>query len=252
MFRIVILLLLFSLLFSCQRGNDSWARIEQAGILRVGLDPSYPPFENLVEGELVGLDVDLMRQLGDDLGLEVHFDIIGYDGLYDALLTGRVDVLASALIVDETRTKTFAYGEPYFNAGQVLVVAHDSLIRGQADLDNQAVAVELGAAGHVVLTEWVKSAENLQIVPLDTTAAALDAVSNPRVAAAIVDSISGRIAVAQTPTLKIVDDAITVEPFSLVTRRTDNELRRQLDNALKTLIDNGQLDKIHQRWLSPK
>ena len=244
-----ILFFLAWLIVGCQSATSRWAQIEREGVLRVGLDPTYPPFENLVNGELQGLDIDLIQQIGNSLGLEVHFDIIGYDGLYDALLTGRVDVLASALIIDETRTKEFAYSEPYFNAGEVLVVSVGSSIRDQADLANGVVAVELGAAGHVVATEWQNSAETLQILPLDTADAALQAVANQDVDAAIIDAVSAQIGIAASPTLQIANSAVTVDPFALVVRSADGQLLRNLDRALAQMLETGALDQLITKWM---
>ena len=51
--------------------DDTRRRIANSGALRVGLDPAYPPFENDVQGELIGYDVDLARELGQQMGLEI-------------------------------------------------------------------------------------------------------------------------------------------------------------------------------------
>ena len=102
------------------QGRSGLAEIRQRGVLRVGLDASFPPFESLDEdGQVVGLDADIARAIADDLGVEVQFVNIGFDGLYDALLIKRVDVLLSGLPVDPYRTGDVAYSANYFNAGQV-------------------------------------------------------------------------------------------------------------------------------------
>ena len=243
--RWLCLFVLFCTLYACGSSADSWERIEREGVLRVGLDPTYPPFENLVEGELVGLDVDLMRAVGAELGIDVHFDVIGYDGLYDALLTGRVDALASALIIDTTRSKEFAYTEPYFNAGQLLVIPINSNATGEVDLQGQTVAVELGAEGHVMATQW----DGVEIVTLDSAETALNAVLDGTAAATITDAVSARLFVSQYASLKIAPDPLSVEPFAFVTRREDSELLRRLNQALETLAENGELDRISTDWL---
>ncbi|MEM7803191.1 MAG: transporter substrate-binding domain-containing protein, partial [Chloroflexota bacterium] len=71
--------------------EDAWESIAASGRIRVGLDPTFPPFENGDTGELHGIDVDLARAIGRELGLEIDFVYHGYDGLYDALQTGQVD-----------------------------------------------------------------------------------------------------------------------------------------------------------------
>lgn len=240
-----ILLILSSLLFfGCSAKNTTWQRIEREGILRVGLDPSYPPFENIVNDKLVGIDIDLLNAMGDELGLTVQFDIIGYDGLYDALLTGRVDVLASALLIDETRTKEFAYSDPYFNAGQVLVVLVESEIK---QLAGQIVAVELGAGGHVVATE--RQGEQIEIVTFDSAENTLLSLTQNKTTVALTDSISARLFLTTRHELKIADPAITVDPYALVTRVADKQLSEKLTLILQTLLKSGQLSHIIEQNL---
>ena len=99
----LILILLVGLACSgCTGRAQTLDRILADGVIRVGLDPTFPPFEN-GDGGLHGIDVDLANAIGRELGVEVEFVLFGYDGLYDALLIERCDILLSALIVDETK-----------------------------------------------------------------------------------------------------------------------------------------------------
>jgi ABC-type amino acid transport substrate-binding protein len=104
--------------------DHTWAVIQQTGVLRVGMDASYPPFEEIDEttGELRGYDVEMAREIGRRLELEVQFVNIGFDGLYDALTAKKVDAVISALPYDPLRTQDVFYTVSYFNAGLVLVV----------------------------------------------------------------------------------------------------------------------------------
>ena len=77
-------------LSACQAQSASWERIEQSGVVRVGLDPTYPPFEVTEGSGVAGLDVDLADAVARELGLTTEFVYFGYDGLYDALATEQV------------------------------------------------------------------------------------------------------------------------------------------------------------------
>ncbi|MBN2470002.1 MAG: transporter substrate-binding domain-containing protein, partial [Anaerolineae bacterium] len=92
------------------------------GILRVGVDASYPPFAvDPGDGALTGLDIDLARAVAEVMGVELRFINMGYDGLYDSLRANQADVLFSALRTDPLRTRDVRYSRSYFDAGQVLV-----------------------------------------------------------------------------------------------------------------------------------
>ncbi|GIK56832.1 MAG: basic amino acid ABC transporter substrate-binding protein [Chloroflexota bacterium] len=238
------------LLAACRGQEDAWQRVQETGVLKVGLDPTYPPFEAADANGVFGLDVDLANALAVDLGVQTEFVLFGYDGLYDALATGQVDVLISALVVAPERTKDFAYSTPYFNAGEILIVRQDeeNIVRME-DLHGRTLAVELGALGHVEATSWAKRLPTLTIVPYQTADEALTAVTNHEADAALVDAISGRLFLRQTDGLKRTAVPITVEPFAIVTRIADRQLLEQINRSLTALENNGQLDEITQQWL---
>lgn len=245
-----ILLLLLIGLAACNSRSSSWPRIQEAGVLRVGLDPTYPPFEVDSSGELSGLDVDLARAIGADLGLEVAFSYFGYDGLYDALATGQIDVLLSALVVDPARTQDFAYSEPYFNAGQILLVpVEETAVAAMTDLANHRLAVELGAQSHVEALAWSHKLAGLTVQPYSTPEEALTAVSDGRADAALMDGVNGRLLLQAHPNLRRTGEPITVEPYAFVTRIEDGDLLDQLNASLGRLQASGELAAITARWL---
>ncbi|MCA9967506.1 MAG: transporter substrate-binding domain-containing protein, partial [Anaerolineales bacterium] len=68
---LILVLVSTLLVISCSVQGDTWARVEETGVLRVGIDPTFPPFEVVDEnGNPFGLDVDLLRAVAADLGVE--------------------------------------------------------------------------------------------------------------------------------------------------------------------------------------
>ena len=249
-----VLALLLLPALGCRSNSDTWQRIEKQGVLRVGLDPTYPPFEIADESGVSGLDVDLANALADELGLRTEYVYFGYDGLYDALATEQVDVLISALAITPGRTRDFAYSEPYFNAGEVLITtAENDGISGMADLGSHVLAVELGAQGHVEGSQWAKRVSGLTIRPYSSADEALSAVAAGEADAALVDHIGGRLFLAkqkdaQIP-LRLISPPVTVEPYAVVARIEDEMLLKKIDEALESLTSSGRLDLIIQHWL---
>ncbi|MAT97927.1 MAG: hypothetical protein CL608_12345 [Anaerolineaceae bacterium] len=246
-----VLLLTLFLLTGCQPADGSWERVQAAGVLRVGLDPTYPPFEVDNGSGVTGLDVDLAKAIAADLGVDVQFVYFGYDGLYDALATEQVDVLISALVIIPERTRDFSYSEPYFDAGEILIVpANNETIESMADLGGHTLAVELGSLGHVEATEWAKRVVDLEIRPFPTADEALTAVQQGSADAALTNAISGRLFVRDHDGLKRLPESVTVEPFALVVRSEDRQLLNVLNQSLATLQQSGQLDQIEAKWFN--
>lgn len=238
------------LLVGCRAENPTWERIEETGILRVGLDPTYPPFEIVDDNGLYGLDVDLAQAIAAELGLEAEFVYFGYDGLYDALATEQVDVLMSALVIAPEKTRDFAYSEPYFNAGEILIVPQsETEIAGMVDLNGRTLAVELGALGHVEANTWANRLADLTVLPFSSAEEAVTAVATGQANAVLIDAISGRLALQNQPSLKYLPDPVTIEPFAFVVRIEDNLLLEKLNDSLKQLNETDQLQTITNKWL---
>ena len=240
----------------CGREDGSWERMQQAGTLRIGVDPTFPPFA-LADGENVaGIDIERGRALAAELMLDPQFVYFGYDGLYDALTTGQVDVLISALVLMPERTKDVAYTNPYFDAGLILVVPGDTLnIQGMEDLNNRIVSVELGALGHVEALEWQRKMNGLTVQTHSDSEEALKAVVDGRADAALVDSISGRLYLRDLPAgenmLTILPEPVYSEPYALAVRIDERELLERLNGALAEIVRDGTLDDIIADHLGP-
>jgi ABC-type amino acid transport substrate-binding protein len=248
-FIIFIIAMLF--LTGCRQKDDSWQRIQREGVLHVGVDPTFPPFEATADSDVIGLDVDLAHALADEMGLEVNFVYFGYDGLYDALITEQVDVLISALVIVPGRMRDFAYSEAYFNAGEILVTPSSSPVEEMEGLDRKKLAVELGAQGHVEATQWAKRLPDLSVLPYPSADEALDAVAAGEADAALVDGVSGRLYLKEHNdlNLKRASQPVTVEPYAMVVRIEDETLLTRLDEALASVTATGELEKLVERWL---
>lgn len=247
---IILIAFLSGFVFSgCREADESWSRVQRANTLVVGLDPTYPPFAFEINGDLQGIDVDIARMLADELNVEVQFIWFGYDGLYDGLATKQVDILISGLIIDPGRTQDFAYSEPYFNAGEQLVIpTEEKEISSMRDLNGRSLAVELGAQGHVEATKWQRSSGDITIIPYETAADALTAVLNQEAHAALTDAITVRIFLGAHQGLTAVGPAITTDPFAIVVRHEDKELLKQINLALEQIEASGKLEQILQHW----
>jgi polar amino acid transport system substrate-binding protein len=238
---------LFIILASCARPDDAWERIRAGGALRVGMDASFPPFESAAaDGTLAGFDVDLARELGRRLGVEVQFVAnLPYDGLYDALAVDRVDVVISALVVNPARMADYAYSTPYFDAGQVLVVREGSNVGTLDDLDAHTLAVEFGTPGDMEARKRARKVEGLTVVPYQTAAEALAAVAAGETDAALVDHVSALAA----SSLVIAGKPVIGEPYAVAVHQDSRHLLQAIDAALAEMREDGTLDALVTKWL---
>lgn len=233
------------------RRDDTWARIQREGLLRVGTEAAYPPFEFIdAQGQFAGFDVDLARELGARWGVEVQFVNVHFDGLYDALLTNKCDLVLSALPYDRTRTRDVGYSATYFDAGQVLVTAVDnSALQGIADLDGARLAVELGAEGHQLARQYARDKGlTVEIVPLRETLEVFEALRNGEVDALIADKVTALQYQGLGYPMRLAGPQLTNDPYVIATPLDAPITLERVDEALAEWRANGWLDSLTQRW----
>jgi polar amino acid transport system substrate-binding protein len=220
-------------------------------VLRVGLDPSWPPFEYVDErGEVAGLDVDLARAIAKKLGVGVAFVPSGWEGLYDALFAGQFDAIISALPYDPWRTKEAAYSLSYFNAGPVMVVHVDERTIGQTrDLAGRTVHVEYGSEGDVQARRLLKKTPDIEILTHQTPQEALVAAAADPTSAAIVDAVTARLYIRQEARLHVVGQPLYDESYVIAVHPHAESLQRAIDQALVEMRESGELDALLDRWL---
>jgi len=237
---LLALLLLGRTIFLNWQGRGGLAEIQGRGVLRVGLDASFPPFETLdAGGQVVGLDADLGRAIAAGLGVEVTFVNIGFDGLYDALQAGRVDVVISGLPVDPRMTQDVAYSIPYFNAGQVLVTT-DPQLQSVEDLAGRTVAVEWGSMADMEARRLSETIPDLEISPQPDPQAALQAET------AIVDSVTA----LTHPQGRIVT-YLTDDGYAAAVSIDNRALLAEINQTLTGLIESGAMQSLQEQWFQP-
>lgn len=233
-----------------QPQDRSWQTIQERGVWRVGLDPSFPPFEDLdANGNPIGYDVDLAQEIADEWGVQAEIVTIGFDSLLDALQAGQIDSVVSALPYDERMTKDVAYSMPYFEAGIRLVVRTDSALTSAEQLTNQTVAVEWGSMGDMIGRRLQREQAALQLAPYSTPQEAVEALINDQtIDALLVDQVTVRTAQGNGAPIQAVGPALESNPYVIAMPHAAVTLQEKVASTLRTLQETGVMTKIESQW----
>jgi ABC-type amino acid transport substrate-binding protein len=234
----------------------TWERIQRDGLLRVGMDASYPPFEVVTDdGEFRGLDVDLARALGERWGVEVVMVNVHFDGLYDALRTNRFDLIISALPYDRTMTRDLRYSQSYFDAGQVLLVdGRRDEVESLDDLlddggDAVSIAVELGAEAHHLAHQLARDEGlALEVLPRRELVEAVALLRSGEADGLICDRVTAYGLLREHGDLRIAGPPLTSEPLVIAALIDAPLLMEQVNAALSEWQADGTLEAIRARW----
>jgi ABC-type amino acid transport substrate-binding protein len=235
------------------RTDPTWEQIQRQGAVRVCMDAAYPPFEVQDHtGRFAGYDVDLAEELAERWGVGTEFVNVHFDGLYDALLAGKCDVLLSALPYDENMTEDVLFSPSYFNAGLLMAVPQgQTRIRGVNGLAGKRVAVETGAAAHLEARRLQEQARiPLEIVLLQTARGALQALVDGEVDAAIADSVAVYAFAAAPGGIRYLERFLTNEQYVMAMRPDSGYLWKRIADELARMHKDGFLDQLQEVWFS--
>jgi len=95
--------------------------IKQEGVIKIGLSLFRPWSMRDLDGELVGFELDVGRELAKDMGVEVEFVPTSWDGIIPALVSGKFDVIISGMSITPQRNLTVSFSDPYAYSGMTIL-----------------------------------------------------------------------------------------------------------------------------------
>lgn len=250
MSKYLVLFLLFCMLFP----TIAWPKtiideIKARGELVVGSDAAYPPFEFVdKDGNIVGIDIDIVKAIADHLGVRLRIVNTSFDGIILALLAKKFDIIISAMTITSERAKQVDFSIPYYNAGQLITVREDdNRIKSEKDLQGKIVAVQLGTTGQF----YAESLPGIkEIRKFETVDGAFLELKNGRVDAVIADDLTSLAFVRSTKGLKVINKLLTKEQYGIAVRKEDKALLREINIVIARLKKEGVIEKLREKWAS--
>lgn len=96
------------------------------GTITIGTNAEFPPYESYSDGQIVGIDIDIMQAVCDKLGMDLQIEDMAFDSIITAVTSGKVDVGASGFTITEERKKNVNFTESYTTSKQVIIVKDTS------------------------------------------------------------------------------------------------------------------------------
>ena len=161
---------------SGQSGFRSLDDIKNSGKIVIGVFSDKSPFGYVDEnGEYQGYDVELARQIGTDLGVDVEFVSTEAANRVEYLETNKVDIILANFTVTDERAEKVDFAEPYMNVALGVVSHKDNVVTDLSQVGDRTVIVISGTTAETYLT---KHNPDLKLEKYDTYAAAKTAFEN--------------------------------------------------------------------------
>jgi arginine/lysine/histidine transporter system substrate-binding protein len=230
--KVFIPILIILLLCGCtKKSNDELIMVTEAG---------FAPYEFYQNGEVVGVDIDIAREIAKSMNKTLIVKDIAFDSIINEINSGKADFGAAGMSITEERKKMVDFTITYTTSNQVVVVKNDSTIKSFNDLTNKRISVQLGTTADSYVSDNYK---NATIIRQKKYLSAAEDVKNNKSDCIIMDSLPATELVKENPELKILDGYLFSDSYGMVVKKDNTKLLNQINKVLKKLIKEGKIDE---------
>ena len=228
---------------------------ENEGLI-VGFDNTFAPMGFLSsEGEVVGFDVDIAKEVGLLINEEFIFQNVDWDLKETELNAGNIDLIWNGYSITEERKNQVLFSDPYLGNTQIIITLIDSTVDSKADLAGEVIAVQRNTSALDAVNkevDFVEALDSGKAVQLETNNDCFMELEAGRADAIVVDEVLARYYMKQKGEnlYKVLEDSFGNEEYAIGLRKSDTDLCKKINDALETLKNNGKFDEIKAKWFS--
>mgnify|MGYP001106775319 FL=1 len=231
-----------------------FSSVASAGTLLVGTDAGFAPFEykDPKTNEIVGFDIDLITAMAKAVGDDVKIQNMQFAGIIPALQTNMIDVAAAALTITAERQKQVLFTDPYYDVGLVMVIRKKDADKYKTldDMQGKRICSQIGTTG-AILGKQVKEAT---VGEYDQMGDAMMELKMNGCDSVLVDKTVTEYYIAQQgdKDIMMVPHLYNPKQNGFAVSKRNTELAAKLNKGLKIIRENGEYDKIYEKWFGKK
>lgn len=224
------------------------------GVLTVGCEVGYPPFEDFADDGTtpIGFDIDIITEVAKRLGLEVNIVNTAWDGIF-AGIDVNYDCVCSAVTITDERKETMSFTTPYINNYQAVVLPADTdlTITGFNDLDGMSIALQKETTSDILMSDYKSTGTiDVEIVANEKVTSCFTQLSNNEVDAVVVDSTVADGYLASNPDKYVMayKDESEPEQFGIAMGLENTALQEAVNTALAKMEEDGFIQETYDYW----
>lgn len=223
-------------------------KIVDDGVIDLGTSADFPPYEYYEGDEIVGIDPDIVKAIGEELGLEVKLHDMDFNNIIASIQSGKVDGGAAGFTVTEERKKSVNFTEPFAKTSQIIVKRKDSDIKEIKDLEGEKLGTQLGSIGDTIAKDdfGEENVSSFNKVP-----DAILSLQSKKIDAVILDKQSAQNFVNANKDLEIADTPYLEEEYAIAVNKDNPVLLEKMNEAITKLKEEGEIDKIMAKYQGP-
>ena len=219
------------------------------GKLVVATNAYFPPYEYYEGSEIVGIDVEVAKAIGEKLGLEVEVQDMEFDSIITSVSTGKADIGLAGITVTPDREKNVSFTDSYATGIQSVIVKEDSPIKTIDDLKGKKMGVQLSTTGDIYASDDFGE-ENVEKFSKGNDAVL--ALAQGKIDAVIIDNQPALSFVESTKGLKILDTQYAEEEYAICVAKGNDQLLEAVNGVLAELKADGTIQYILDKYITTK
>ncbi len=214
-----------------------------------GTEAAYPPFEDLVGGEIVGFDADVIAEISNRTNYDIKLQNAQFDAIIPSIQSGQFDGGISAFTITEDRKQQVAFTIPYYDNALLVGIRSDtSDITQPEHLEGRNVCTQVGTTSE----SWLRTnvgATNETLVLLNSFPQCAESLKRGDVDAMMIDRAAVRELISRSGgELKAAFEIPVDEQFGIAVKKGDTDLLNALNGALRSMKEDGTLQTIMDKW----
>ncbi|ERF60919.1 amino acid ABC transporter substrate-binding protein [Treponema socranskii] len=221
------------------------------GVFVLGLDDSFPPLGfRASDGEIVGYDIDLAKEVAKRLGVEFKAQPIDWGAKEMELNTGKIDCIWNGFTMTKEREEALVFTKPYLKNAQVLVVRNDSGIASLKDMAGKTIALQSGSSAQEAVDANAEFSRSLkEQVLLKDNVTALNDLEIRGVDGVVMDSVVANYSISATgKPFIVIDEALSYENYGIAFRKGNAALRDKVQSILEDMQRDGTVTAVSVKW----
>ena len=214
--------------------------------LTMATNASFPPYEYVEGGEIVGIDAEIAAAIADKLGMELEIIDTEFGSIIGGVQSGKYDMGMAGMTVTDERKLAVNFSDTYATGVQVIIVNENSDIKDVAGLENKKIGVQAGTTGDIYCTDEFGQ-ENVK--QYQNGALAVAALKNNQVDCVVIDNEPAKNYVKANAGLKILETEYAVEDYAAAISKENTELLEDFNKALSELKADGTIDRIIKKYI---
>lgn len=211
---------------------------KESDTLKMITEATFPPYEFLRGREIVGIDVEICRAVAQKLGKGFACETVDFDSVIPAVISGKADVAAAGITVNEDRKKNVDFSVPYVKTGIVVVYKKSTPFTGPDQLKGKKIGVQGGTTSETYVLDQLKQEPERSRSPAEAVAA----LKAGRVDFVIADIDPAKNCVKGEADLAL-SDFITSEEYAVAIRKGNPALLKAIDETIAEIKADGRLAK---------